>query len=375
VRHRPAGTLVDITDTHPRLRNCVLVFRREDLLQFVSLSDLRVKEFRATDAVIELMPLLDGTRSVAELRAAFAVSTQDDVRIVDECLELLRSERLLGRGEKWTGDPRYARQGLLFEEFIATFEHLPASARQLQDRLGDARVVVVGIGGVGSWALHCLALAGVGQLDIVDPDVVDVSNLNRQALYSTADVGVAKVTAAAARIAEVNDGPVLTGHRRSVRSASDLTDILESADLVISCGDDPDPFTLSDVVADSAHAAGTPHIVGGAYGGNIGSPGVTVIPGESTCWRCIRDATRDDHARASMSTVKGRTGAGGSIAPVAGMVGSMTAWEALRILLDLPLALANHVRELDIMSLEWRIRPVEGRRDCVFCGPSAASSG
>lgn len=343
---------METSASHPRIRSSVLVFRRGDLLQFVSLSDLRVKEFRATDPVIALIPLLDGTRSIAELRAGFAATTNADAIVVDDCLELLRVEHLLGRGDRWTGDPRFSRQGLLFEEFIATFDHLPASPQQLQNRLGKAKVVVVGIGGVGSWALQSLALAGVGQLEIIDPDVVELSNLNRQALYSTADVGEAKVAAAAARIAEVNDGAVVTGHRRSIRSPSDVLDILEGADLVIGCGDDPDPFTLSDILADSAHAAGVPHIVGGAYGGNIGSPGVTVIPGETTCWRCVRNATRDDHSRISMTTVKGRTGAGGSIAPVAGMVGSITAWEALRILLGLPLGLADQVREMDLMSLE-----------------------
>jgi molybdopterin/thiamine biosynthesis adenylyltransferase len=212
-----------------------------------------------------------------------------------------------------------------------------------------------------------LASAGVGRLHIVDPDVVELSNLNRQALYSTADVGQAKVAAAAVRIADANDGAVVTGHRRSIQEVSDLSDLLEDADLVVSCGDDPDPFTLSDIVAESAQAAGVPHIVGGAYGGNIGSPGVTVIPGRSRCWQCIREATRDDHGRVSMTTVKGRTSAGGSIAPVAGMVGSMTAWEALRVLLGLPLGLANQVREMDLMSLEWRIREVARREDCLSC--------
>lgn len=355
---------MDESHSHPRLRSSVLAFRRDQTVQFISVSDLRVKEFQATDAVIALIPLIDGTRSIAELRTAVA-EFPDSANAVDACLDVLRDERLLGRGERWAGDARHSRQGLLFEEMIATFPQLPASPRALQDRLGDARVVIVGIGGVGSWVLQSLAMAGVGRLDIVDPDVVELSNLNRQPLYSTVQVGTAKIDAARDRLGDITDGIVVSGHRRSVESTSDLADLVDGADLVISCGDEPDPFALSDIVAECAQVSGIPHIVGGAYGGNLGSPGVTVVPGKTVCWSCIRDATRDDHRRLSMTTLKGRSDAGGSIAPVSGLVGNLTAWEALRVLLGLPLGLADHVRELDIMSLDWRIRRVEPAVDCA----------
>ncbi|PDQ35874.1 MAG: hypothetical protein B5766_03565 [Candidatus Lumbricidophila eiseniae] len=352
----------------PRIRDSVLVFSRGDILQFFCTMELRVKEFNVPDFVTELIPLLDGTRTVAELEFAMQSSHGYSSEVLADVLGVLSEERLLDRAVPSSiTSHRFTRQEQLFEEFIASYPQLPDSPQVLQDRLAQARVVIVGMGGAGSWVLQPLVAAGVGRFDILDPDVVDVTNLNRQVLFTEADLGKSKVNAAAGKALMINTAVQIKAHRQRVESPDDLSTALSSADLIVNCADEPSVVAASDTVAAAAQRAGVAHLVGGAYGGNLGVLGISVIPGQTVCWECVRAETVNDHGRAEMVALKGRTRSGGSLAPVSGIVGNFIAWEALRILLGLPLGLSNQVRELDIMTLEWRVRPVSARPSCTNC--------
>lgn len=218
-----------------------------------------------------------------------------------------------------------------------------------------------------------LVAAGVGEVDIIDPDVVSITNLNRQVVFEEAEVGSRKVTAATERMSARNSDVTIHPHRLRVESIHDLDPFVEGADLVINCADEPSVAVMSDLVAEAAHSKGVTHLVGGGYGGNLGIPGTSVVPGSSVCWRCVRSDTENDHGRAETIAIKGRTREGGSIAPVAGLVGNLVAWEAIKLLLGLPASLSNKVRELNIMTLDWRVRDVPARSDCSRCGNIAES--
>lgn len=361
-----------MSELRPRLRDSVLVFSRDDLLQFVGLADLRVLEFRVQPFVHGLVLMLDGTWTRAEIVndvcTRFEV-TADDVGAV---LEVLAAERLLLRSapDPTPHDYRFERQERFFDELIASHDELPPSARSLQRRLETATVVVLGVGGAGGWVAQALAAAGIGRLDLVDPDTVAATNLNRQVLYSMGDLGREKVEVAAEQLRRLNPDLEVRALRQRINTSEDVRLLLPDVDLIVSCADEPSVYEVSDLVAQAAQAAGTPHIVGGAYGANLGVPGISVVPGVTTCWACARADAQDDNRRSSMTPVLGRRRTAGTIAPIAGLVGNLIAWEAMRMLLGMPLGLAGTVRELDVMTLEWRTRKILPRSECPDCPSS-----
>jgi molybdopterin/thiamine biosynthesis adenylyltransferase len=358
------------TAPRPRLRDSVIVVQLTDgRLQFRATYERVVSTFSVEPWVVDLVPLLDGTRTREELAHTLSVS---DEGALDDVLTVLESERFLAPETSPTDRAaRHSRQLQLFDEMISADELTAVApghdASTIQSRLTCARVVVVGVGGAGSWVVQSLAAAGVGNLVLIDPDIVEPSNLNRQVLFDSGDIGRVKVDAAAERVAEIDARITVDVRRMRVDTSEQLAAQLSEADLVVSCADQPSVPVVADVVATACTAAGVPHIVGGAYGAQLGAPGVTVLPGRTTCWSCIRAATADDHGRAAR-TVKGSS-PGGSVAPLAGVVGNMTAWEALRILLGAPPALTGGVREVDLATFDSVWRPIPPRDDCGCVAP------
>jgi molybdopterin/thiamine biosynthesis adenylyltransferase len=348
-----------------RLRDSVLVFNRGCRVQFICTMDLRVLEFDVSPFVIELIPLLDGSNSVERIESILEGSAGFSHKSLENVLAIMETERLFDKypQPEHSSANRFERQERLFQELASTFS-LAIAPSQLQEKLRASKVVVVGVGGTGTWLLQSLVAAGIGRVEIFDPDVVELTNLNRQILFRPSDVGVPKVDAAAKRFESIDGNLQVTTNRCRVVAAADLKSALIDASLVVGCADEPDVVVISDIIAEAATEARVPHIVGGAYGGNLGVPGTSIIPGQTVCWQCVRSQTMNDHNRADFLPLKGRTRSGGSIAAVSGLVANLAAWEAIRILLGLPLALSGQVRELDLFTLDWRVRKLARLPDC-----------
>ena len=322
------------TDGCPRIRDSILVFGSSPTrVQVRWTLERRVSVFDVEPWVRDLLRLLDGTRTVEELAQELrTTSTGEDIRSV---LGVLTSEKIVthaGRG--WDDDERHSRQMRFFDELISAGEAPGRDAVDLQERLRAATVVVLGVGGAGSWVVQALAHAGVGRLVLIDPDTVELSNLGRQVLFSTSDLGLPKVERGARRVRAID--PAITVRTRScpIRGVRDLESCLEGVgdvSLMVSCADEPSVAEASDVVADFCTPRGITHVVGGAYGFALGSPGVTVMPGRTTCWSCVRAEVGEDHGGTGRDVIKG-AGPVGTSAPVCGVVGNATALEIIRVL-------------------------------------------
>ncbi|MFE0512985.1 HesA/MoeB/ThiF family protein [Streptomyces sp. NPDC058964] len=168
-----------------------------------------------------------------------------------------------------------------------------------QLRLREARVLLVGLGGTGGHAAQSLVASGVGRLHCVEPDVVELSNLNRQPLYRESDIGRPKVTAALAALRALNSDVTVTGERREVRGPEDLTELVGTArdagapyDLLVLAADHP--VRIRRWANRVCLAAGLPWTDAG-YRGPVATAGV-YRPGSGACWECLRegeDARRD----------------------------------------------------------------------------------
>ena len=202
---------------------------------------------------------------------------------------------------------RYARHIILKEV---------GGAGQL--RLLAAHALVIGAGGIGSPALQYLAAAGVGRITLVDDDTVDASNLQRQTIYGTADIGMPKVKAAAAAIARLTPDVRVEAHRLRIDAAT-APALLDGVDVVL---DGCDNFATRLAVADAALGLRVP-LVSAAVGAWEGQLGVfRGWEGNLPCYRCFvgHDPERADTSCADQ----------GVVGAVTGVVGSMAALEAIR---------------------------------------------
>lgn len=231
-----------------------------------------------------------------------------------------------------------------------------------QQRLLQARALIIGMGGLGSPAAMYLAAAGVGQLVLNDFDRVELSNLQRQVIHRMTSIGEAKVLAASETIRALNpdiDVVTIDGHL----DGDDLLEEIARADVVLDCCDN---FETRLAVNAACFSVGTPLVSGAAirFEGQVSvfDPGDT----ESPCYHCL------------FGDVQGpgdSCDAEGIMAPVVGIVGTMQALEAIKVLLNIGTTLRGRLLLLDGEAMEWRTLNLPKDPTCTVCqrGAQAAS--
>lgn len=228
-----------------------------------------------------------------------------------------------------------------------------------QERLGRASVAVVGAGGLGSPAILYLAAAGVGRLTVIDDDRVSLDNLQRQVLHDTPSVGEPKAHSVVRRVDALNPQVRVRAVERRL-DAGNAVQLLRGHDVVL---DGSDNFACKFAVNDACVALGVCAVIGGVvrFDGQV-----LVVPPGAPCYRCL---FRDEPDPATVATCR----AAGVLGPVAGMVGSLQAAEALRYLLGAGEEQGGRILVLD--ALRPRLRAVEFPRDpeCPACATRAAA--
>ena len=229
---------------------------------------------------------------------------------------------------------------------------------QAQERLQAASVLVVGAGGLGCPALSYLAGAGVGRIGISDGDTVSLSNLHRQTLYSTPDLGRPKASVAAARLQRLN--PYVRPEVLPALQAETSPELVRRYDLVLDCTDN---FTTRHAINAACVAAAVPLVSGAAirFDGQI-----SVFDSRSNaspCYACLFPPTgqAEDINCATM----------GVFAPVVGIIGAMQAAEALKLITGTGSSLAGRLLLFDGRESEWTSIGVARDPGCTVCGTAA----
>lgn len=227
-----------------------------------------------------------------------------------------------------------------------------------QQRLLEGRALVIGAGGLGSPALLYLGTAGVGHITVVDHDTVDLTNLQRQIAHDMAGLGMPKAQSAAQRIAAINPEPAVRPLVERVDAAR-LDALVREADVVLDCSDN---FATRHAVNRACVAHRRPLVAGAAIRFEAQLSVYDVRDPASPCYACLfpEDAAFEDVACATM----------GVFAPLVGIVGSLQAAEALKLLAGVGLSLAGRLQMLDGRSMEWTEIRLARRPDCAVCGPA-----
>jgi molybdopterin-synthase adenylyltransferase len=224
-----------------------------------------------------------------------------------------------------------------------------------QKKLLDGRVLIIGAGGLGAPIALYLAAAGVGTIGIADADCVDLSNLQRQVIHFTPDIGKPKVLSAREKMEAINPDIKVIPYETWV-GADNILEMVRDYDFVI---DGTDNFAAKFLINDACVLAGKPYSHGGIL--SFFGQTITVLPGESTCYRCIFPKPPPRDAIPSCSQA-------GVIGVLPGVLGTIQATEAIKFLLGKGELLANRLLTYD--ALEMRFREVSLRRNpnCPICG-------
>lgn len=238
---------------------------------------------------------------------------------------------------------RYSRQILL-----------PQVGIEGQERLRAARALIVGLGGLGSPVALYLAAAGVGTLAIADHDRVDLSNLQRQIAHCSNDIGRAKVESARDAMLALNPGTSIIGMAGRLEGEA-LAEQVALADVVLDCSDN---FATRFAVNAACVRARTPLVSGAA----IRLEGQVAVfradRPDSPCYRCLY---KDEGELAETCTQTG------VLAPLVGVIGSLQALEALKVLMDLGTTLAGRLLLFDAEHMEWRTLRLRKDPACPVC--------
>ena len=229
-----------------------------------------------------------------------------------------------------------------------------------QKALKEARILVVGAGGLGSPALLYLAAAGVGTIGVIDADVVDNSNLQRQIIHRDADIGMAKVRSAMQAMQAQN--PNVQVHPYERRLTTEIAeDLFAEYDLVL---DGTDNFKTRYLINAAAHAQGKP-LISGALSQWEGQVNVFDPAQGTPCYHCIFPEAPAPELAPSCSEA-------GVLGPLPGVIGAMMATEAIKLITGAGLALRGEMLIYDALYGETRKIKLNNRKDCPVCGGNPA---
>ncbi|MBO4971059.1 molybdopterin-synthase adenylyltransferase MoeB [Pseudomonas fragi] len=224
-----------------------------------------------------------------------------------------------------------------------------------QLKLKNSRVLIIGLGGLGSPVALYLAAAGVGELHLADFDSVDLTNLQRQIIHDTATVGESKVDSASHRLRLINPHITLIAHR-SALDADSLADAVAAVDLVLDCSDN---FATREAVNRACVAARKPLVSGAA----IRLEGQLSVfdsrQSASPCYHCLYGHGSEEELTCSEA---------GVIGPLVGLVGSLQALEALKVLAGFGEPLVGRLLLIDALSTRFRELRVKRDPACSVCG-------
>lgn len=224
-----------------------------------------------------------------------------------------------------------------------------------QERLLAGRVLVIGAGGLGSPAAFYLAAAGTGTIGVADSDIVELSNLQRQILHRTEDIGRYKTDSALVKMRAIN--PDITVNVHQVRADSrNIQELISGYDFIIDCTDN---FEAKFLINDACVMAGKPYSHGGVL--RFSGQTMTVIPWRTTCYRCIFPEKPDEATAISCSKA-------GVLGVLPGVIGTIQATEAIKFLAGIGELLTDRILTYDSLALTFREIPVRRSDVCPACG-------
>ncbi|MGE5281146.1 MAG: TOMM precursor leader peptide-binding protein [Chloroflexota bacterium] len=314
-------------------------------------------------AGLAVLNSFDGTRTRAELIEEFGA---------DEVCDLLAQLEELGVIEDASDDDLIA--DAVYERFDRQLRYFSdvttgPTPSQCQARLEEAKIAVLGVGGLGGWSALNLACCGIGEMLLIDFDRVERSNLNRQVLYTEADIGRHKAVAAADRLEAFNSSMRVEAKVQKLDSQAAIVEAIKGYDVVIDACDWP-AHEIEHWINSACFTVGVPFIAMSHFP-PIARVGPFYVPGVTGCFECQEAGYRRTYPLfdTAMDQQRGRESPAATLGPACGLIGGQIGLDILHYLTGLaqPSTLATgHIYDLRTMSVERE--PVVPEPGCPVCG-------
>jgi bacteriocin biosynthesis cyclodehydratase domain-containing protein len=370
---------MSLDDFDLRFKPHLEILRASDRNVYILRGDVRA-EFvveQATPAEHALLDLLEeGADAPDELLAALRARVPDAAG--DDAALLATLEELAGMGlleerrsrvRAELGDDAAER----LDRQLAYFSDVrPGAAARTQSALKASRVLMLGVGGLGTWTAAALACAGVGHLTLVDDDRVELSNLNRQMLFRRADIGRPKVEAAADALTAFDPELSVDARRERVAGPRDAERVVEGHDYIVELADWP-PYELSRWMDTAAWAAGVPHVTAALAPPTV-RIGPTYLPGRTACLACLEESARAGYPLYDelVELRRSRPAVAPTLGPPCALIGGVIAMDVVHHLAGLaePATLGRALL-VDIRDMSVTPEEIVPREDCPRCGAGA----
>jgi len=223
-----------------------------------------------------------------------------------------------------------------------------------QEKLLEAKVLVVGLGGLGSAASYYLAAAGVGHLGLIDSDVVEISNLQRQILYSMRSIGMPKTVAAAETLLSLNPEVKIATYQERLTSENAVEIIQEYNIVVDGCDNLPTRYVMND----ACYMENKPYVHGSIF--QFAGCATVFLPGGGPCYRCLYPALPPEEIMPDPQDM-------GLLGVLPGVIGVIEATEAIKLILGIGRTLVGRLLIYDALNMEFQEFNVRKNLDCSVC--------
>ena len=325
-------------------------------------NDIRIE--KPDEGERRLLAALDGEHTVEQLHDEFGAETVDEVLAQMRGLEVVEDADDYERLEP--GELERLDRQLRYFSDIATGD---LTASRCQERLREAKIAVLGVGGLGGWSAWALACTGVGEMWLIDGDRVEISNLNRQILYTEADIGLLKVECAAARLRAFNSTTKITTEARRLESQEDIAEFIAGSDVVIDAADWP-AHDIERWCNAACFEAGIPYITMSHFP-PVARVGPLYVPGETGCYICQEISYRRDYPLFDVAVEQRRAkpSPAATLGPACGLIGGQVALETVHLLTGLAKPSTHGVAQIyDLRTMEVKREPVMPEPSCPVCG-------
>jgi len=311
----------------------------------------------------ELLDALDGHHQRDELEERFGEDAVSDLLAQLEELSLVED----AADDDLIPAPVMER----FDRQIRYFSDITTgpTPSQAQSRLAESRIVVLGVGGLGGWSALSLACCGVGEMLLIDGDRVEESNLNRQVLYTEADIGRPKVEVAAERLGAFNSAMRLETMPERVEGEEGVAAVIEGFDIVIDAADWP-AHEIEQWVNNACFAAEIPYITMSHFP-PIARVGPLYVPGVTGCFACQVAAYRRSYPMFDIAVEQRRAkpSPAATLGPACALIGGQVGLDIMHLLTELAEPSTQGVGHIyDLRTMEVEREPVVPEPDCPVCG-------
>jgi len=351
-----------------KMRPSVAVVIKDTFTEFF-ISDIRRSVvLQMQKEVANKIRQLDGKKTVAEWMDVNDIG-KDQESDVFSVLTYLNEHYIL-----INEDAPYGNGYMKFKRVYSLLENFFSSQSEVEKvfcKVRESRVMIIGLGSVGTWVALSLQMAGVKKFILVDNDRVKLSNLHRQSGFFESDLNSLKTEALQRRMQALSSDVEITSINDWFDEDFFKRHVPGEVNLMINCADKPTVDITSEIIGEYCMEKNITHIIGGGYNTHQTLVGQVVIPGQTACVECFRKNLEElndiDTTKVRKLDIKNRKV--GSFPPLSALSSSVTANEAFKVLAGLKnLVMTNNRTEFHLSDLNFENRVMKRRQDCKWCG-------